>query len=353
MVKHEALAVRRDRERLLGGAARRHEDGRDSVALIPAAGDGPGERLERREQIARSREALQTLKPAELRALTLLAEGYSYAEIGEITGFSQTKVNRCLAEGRERFRDLLSRSEDGSRCAELGPLLSAFCDGEASAEEPAAVREHLRACAALPRDDARLPGRAAAAIAALAPALPVSRSLLERAHELLAGLHSRLAGAGAAGDGGSPRSPPPGAPGAPGWPPSPRLLAICAGTVGGAAACVATGVAAGAVRDRATAHHPGDDRAGIRARDRSGRAARGRVRTGAAAGRGANAAAARAEAAAGTARAGAGSGGGGRGRIRSAAAGSGLHARRRRTSRRLQRQRRRGVRPVRAAGFRR
>jgi RNA polymerase sigma factor (sigma-70 family) len=94
VVKHEALAVRRERERILSGpAARRPDpDAEDWVALIPAESDGPPERAERREAVARSREALQALKPQELRALTLLAEGYSYAEIGEITGYSATKV---------------------------------------------------------------------------------------------------------------------------------------------------------------------------------------------------------------------------------------------------------------------
>ncbi|MGC1851693.1 MAG: sigma-70 family RNA polymerase sigma factor, partial [Solirubrobacterales bacterium] len=137
VVKHEAMAIRRNRERLLGLG----EDGTgDTIAQIAAGGAGPGERFERDEQVARSREALRALKPAELRSLTLLAAGYSYTEIGEMTGFSRTKVNRCLAEGRERFRQMLSRSEDGSRCAELSPLLSAYCDGEASAEGRATVR---------------------------------------------------------------------------------------------------------------------------------------------------------------------------------------------------------------------
>ena len=90
VTKHEALAVRREpradaRATAAAGGPRRS---RDWVELIPAAGAGPAEQAERREAVARSREALQTLKPAELRALTLLAEGYSYAEIGEITGFS-------------------------------------------------------------------------------------------------------------------------------------------------------------------------------------------------------------------------------------------------------------------------
>jgi RNA polymerase sigma factor (sigma-70 family) len=242
VVKHEALAVRRDRERILSGpAAVATEPGReDWVALLPADAAGPPERAERHEAIARSREALQALKPQELRALTLLAEGYSYAEIGEITGFSRTKVNRSLAEGRERFRKLLSRSEDGSRCEELRPLLSAFCDGEGRDDDAATLREHLRAChncRATLRAYRATPGAAAA----LAPALPLARSLLDRAHDAFAGLAARFGGGGktdsvlanvtAAG----------GARGA-GTAALAKALAICVGTFGGAAACVATGV---------------------------------------------------------------------------------------------------------------
>src|SRR5665811_216748 len=145
VVKHEALAIRGNRERLLGVGTDAEDD---PVARLVAVSAGPGERLERRERVARSREALQALKPAELRALTLLAAGYSYVEIGRQTGYSQTKVNRCIAEGRERFRSLLTSSESGGRCTVPAPLLSAYCDGEASAEDAAAVREHLRACAA-------------------------------------------------------------------------------------------------------------------------------------------------------------------------------------------------------------
>ena len=109
VTKHEALAVRRSREQLLGrGSVLGERDGEpvDWVALVPAGGDGPAERVEQLESVARSREAMKALKPAELRALSLLAEGYSYAEIAEITGFSPTKVNRCLAEGRAQLREL-------------------------------------------------------------------------------------------------------------------------------------------------------------------------------------------------------------------------------------------------------
>src|SRR5215213_1719479 len=248
VTKHEALAIRRSRERQLGAPSVRsgaEEEGSDWLALLPSHGAGPAERFERREAIARSREALKTLKPAELKALTLLAEGYSYAEIGEMTGFSRTKVNRCLAEGRERFRAFLARSESGGRCAELRPVLSAFCDGEASAAEASALREHLRVCAhcrATMRAYRATPG----AVAVLAPVPVVARPLLERAHEALAGLQARLPGRGgvltessmsqAAATGGARGM---------GTAALAKALAICAGTAGGAAVCVSAGVVPG------------------------------------------------------------------------------------------------------------
>lgn len=236
VVKHEALAIRRERERLLapsgtGGAE-------DWVALVPTGSDGPAEKAERREAIARSREALQELKPQELRALTLLAAGYSYAEIGEITSWSHTKINRCLAEGRERFRSLIARSEDGSRCAEIRPLLSAFCDGEAGADEVARLREHLRACGHC-RATLRTYRAAPAAAAALGPVLPLHRSLFERARDALVELSGRFGGgrgeaasqvAGGGGAGGA------------GIVGLAKVAAVCVGAAGGAAACVATGL---------------------------------------------------------------------------------------------------------------
>ncbi len=239
IVRHEALAVRRERERILSGpAATAAEPGReDWTALIPSEGAGPAERAERSEAVARSREALQSLKPQELRALSLLAEGYSYAEIGAITGYSQTKINRCLAEGRERFRRFLAGSQSGQRCTKLGPFISAFCDGEAGAEE-AAVREHLRACAHC-RATLRAYRAAPKAAAALAPTLPLGRSLLDRAHDAVASLAARFTPGGdatlggMAGTGGSRGA---------GAAALAKIAALCVGTAGGAAACVATGV---------------------------------------------------------------------------------------------------------------
>jgi RNA polymerase sigma factor (sigma-70 family) len=238
VTKHEALAVRQSRERILTPQSPRREGGEDWVAAIPANSAGPEERVERREAIARSREALRALKPQELRALTLLAEGYSYLEIEQITGFSQTKINRCLSEGRERYRQAVLDSEDGSRCTELRPLLSPFCDGRLEGSEAAALREHLRACAGC-RAVLRAYRAAPHAAAALAPALPASRSLLDRAHDALGDLLSRLPGQGGA-DPGLSQIAAGGARGA-GTTALAKLLTVCAGTAG-ATACVATGV---------------------------------------------------------------------------------------------------------------
>jgi len=96
VTKREALAVRRERERMLSSEVP------DSASGAPC----PAERAERRERALARARVLQRLKPDERRALVLRAEGYSYAEICEMNGWTYTKVNRCLAEGRARLRQL-------------------------------------------------------------------------------------------------------------------------------------------------------------------------------------------------------------------------------------------------------
>jgi RNA polymerase sigma factor (sigma-70 family) len=96
VTRREALAVRRERERLLAA----------EVPDCPSGAPCPAERAERREWAHARARALRRLKPDERRALVLRAEGYSYAEICEMNGWTYTKVNRCLVEGRARLRQL-------------------------------------------------------------------------------------------------------------------------------------------------------------------------------------------------------------------------------------------------------
>ena len=102
VTKHEALAVRRGRQRLLDSLAL--EPYGDPLDGVASERPGPAERFERVEALAEARAALAELKANERLAIVLQAQGYSYAEICRICGWSYTKVNRCLAEGRAALR---------------------------------------------------------------------------------------------------------------------------------------------------------------------------------------------------------------------------------------------------------
>jgi RNA polymerase sigma factor (sigma-70 family) len=60
--------------------------------------------IERAEDLLVAQERLAHLKPDERTALLLLGMGYSYKEIGQLRGWTYTKVNRCISEGRATLR---------------------------------------------------------------------------------------------------------------------------------------------------------------------------------------------------------------------------------------------------------
>jgi RNA polymerase sigma factor (sigma-70 family) len=167
VVKHEAFAIRRQRER----ATPTTDDGQ------PGDGAGPDaaahDHAERYERLHMGAEALRRLKPQEVRCLVLKAEGYSYKEICRLTGWTYTKVNRCLTEGRKAFLDRVAGIEAGRECVRLAPLISKLADGEAGAVELRALRPHLRGCLVC-RERLRGFRAAPARVAALAPAAVVA-----------------------------------------------------------------------------------------------------------------------------------------------------------------------------------
>ncbi len=182
-VKHEALAIRRQVERVAPA-------GEAQVLPEPrsARRETAHDEAERSERLSLGAQALGRLKPQEVRCLVLKAEGYSYQEICERTGYSYTKVNRCMREGRRAFLARVASIESGAECELLAPHLSALADGEGTAADLAAVRPHLRsclACRARLREFRAVPAR----VAALAPAglvaggagsaEPMTRSLFE------------------------------------------------------------------------------------------------------------------------------------------------------------------------------
>jgi RNA polymerase sigma factor (sigma-70 family) len=104
-IKHRAWEQGRKQRGNLSRAARVGRDGRERD--VAAAESDPGEQLERAEAVAEFFLALARLKPDERTALLLLGLGYSYREICEHQGWTNTKVNRCLAEGRMALRELV------------------------------------------------------------------------------------------------------------------------------------------------------------------------------------------------------------------------------------------------------
>jgi RNA polymerase sigma factor (sigma-70 family) len=111
VTRNEARAVRRSRERLFYRAECDTAGAVDSLEALPGEAAEPFERAIGRERVALTARALATLKPQERRAIALLAAGLSYAEIAELCGWTYTKVNRCLAEGRAALRERMARLE--------------------------------------------------------------------------------------------------------------------------------------------------------------------------------------------------------------------------------------------------
>src|SRR3954471_18965462 len=165
VVKHEAFALRRQRER--------HSPVTDDGELRdrPAVAGATHEQAERLERLRQGAEALGHLKPHEIRALVLKAEGFSYGEICAMTGWASTEVNGLRTEGRRAFPRRLSGIERGADCARYEPLLSALADGEATPEQVASLRPHMKTClscrAAL-RQFRAMPDRVASVVPAAA-----------------------------------------------------------------------------------------------------------------------------------------------------------------------------------------
>jgi RNA polymerase sigma factor (sigma-70 family) len=165
VIKHEAMAIRRARQ---DSVAREEVDLDASAGTLREVEDevAGGERVER------SVEALHALKPDEAKALMLKAQGLSYQEIGHRFGWTYTKVNRSITEGRRRFLDVFRGIEDGEACERYADALQALAGGTATSAQLVALRPHLRHCAACRARVRELRGSRGRRIAALIPGLP-------------------------------------------------------------------------------------------------------------------------------------------------------------------------------------
>jgi RNA polymerase sigma factor (sigma-70 family) len=119
------LRRRHHLDRRAGQEAERADDELGSVLeQIADRGRGPEALAELGEEAAAIGAAMAELKPDERRALSFVAEGYSYKEITALTGWTHTKINRCVAEGRARLRSLVASQQgfDPGRSANGPPV---------------------------------------------------------------------------------------------------------------------------------------------------------------------------------------------------------------------------------------
>lgn len=138
IARREATAISRKRQKslVLG----------DDYSQQPSLEHDPETRAEMREDAARGIEALSTLTDDQVQCLVAHAEGYTYDEIAEITGFSNRKVTRCVTEGRSRFLTRAEQISTGTECERIRPTVEKFASGDQSAA--LAARAHLRGCSA-------------------------------------------------------------------------------------------------------------------------------------------------------------------------------------------------------------
>ena len=93
-------------QRVFSLPASRHEEPSGLIERRPDESEALADRQAERD-VARRR--LARLKPDERTAIVHHAAGYDYAEIGGRFGWSHTKVNRSLYEGRVALREALTR----------------------------------------------------------------------------------------------------------------------------------------------------------------------------------------------------------------------------------------------------
>jgi RNA polymerase sigma factor (sigma-70 family) len=142
VIRHEAMAIRRARSEAVADADL------DLDSLVSVVERSVEEQIASTERVRRSAEALRALKPDEAKALMMKAHGLSYEEIGERNGWTYTKVNRAISEGRRRFMAAFEGIESGEECERFAQIVEALASGSATSAQLLAIRPHLRHCVA-------------------------------------------------------------------------------------------------------------------------------------------------------------------------------------------------------------
>jgi RNA polymerase sigma factor (sigma-70 family) len=145
VIRNEAITIARKRRRESPAAI---ED--LAVTLTQAAEEalGPDAVAEWRERYGAIRDGLAGLTESQRVCLMLKSAGASYADIGEVTGFSMRKIERSVLEGRERLHAWQLRLAAGAECERIRPALERAAEHGATEAEAREVSRHVRHCGA-------------------------------------------------------------------------------------------------------------------------------------------------------------------------------------------------------------
>lgn len=192
VVRREAADIARDRQRVM---SKSFDDLIDDQFTNEAL---PEEHALDTCDVEIGVEALAKLKPDQIRCLLAQADGRSYAEISDVTGFSARKVARSVNEGRRAFMLRVEAIESGSECERVDQLLPQIAEKDEVAID--SVRDHLKNCAGCRgalRDYSEAPHRATVlfppALLTLATTTNVGQSPFEAISEAWQQLVDKLA----------------------------------------------------------------------------------------------------------------------------------------------------------------
>jgi RNA polymerase sigma-70 factor (ECF subfamily) len=175
----------------------------------PPTTQRPAERQVQRGEAREAVEATLVLMPTKYRQALVLREinGLAYGEVATALECNYDNARQLVHRARLSFRELhgirLMATSGAVKCRELEELLSAFRDGELSAEDQRAVKRHIAVCEYCQETEEDLK-KVAAMVAGLVPIIP-SPGWTEGVIEGLKSLNgppANLGGSGVEGAGG-------------------------------------------------------------------------------------------------------------------------------------------------------
>ncbi|MEA1979173.1 MAG: sigma-70 family RNA polymerase sigma factor [Chloroflexota bacterium] len=143
----------------------------------PPTTQRPAERQVQRGEAREAVEATLVLMPTKYRQALVLREinGLAYGEVATALECKYDNARQLVHRARLNFRELhgirLMAASGAAQCRELEELLSAFRDGELSAEDQRAVKRHIAACEYCQETEEDLK-KVAAMVAGLVPIIP-------------------------------------------------------------------------------------------------------------------------------------------------------------------------------------